>query len=85
MHWELIERCWLPVDERPRVGGVVSSLKHFLDSCSPTQPLRDFLRVTSDSTIEPGMIPRATRASDRDADPLNPNYASDIKRLRVIE
>ena len=50
-HWELIERCWSSVDDRPCAKDVVSSLQQFLRSFPPPLPLLDIFRLLSHSNI----------------------------------
>ncbi|KAF8123322.1 kinase-like domain-containing protein [Boletus edulis] len=45
-HWELIERCWAPVGDRPAATDVVSSVQQFLHSFPPPLPLVDICRTT---------------------------------------
>ncbi|KAF8547675.1 hypothetical protein OG21DRAFT_859147 [Imleria badia] len=50
-HWELIERCWSSVGDRPYAKDVVSSLQQFLHSFPSPLPLVDIFRVLSHSSI----------------------------------
>lgn len=56
-HWELIERCWSSVDDRPCATDVVSSLQQFLHSYSAFPPLLDTFRLLSNSSIFPPQSP----------------------------
>ncbi|KAG6379364.1 kinase-like domain-containing protein [Boletus reticuloceps] len=48
-HWELVDRCWSSVGDRPGAGGVASSLQQFLWSLPPLQPLNGLFGVSSHS------------------------------------
>ena len=50
-HWELIERCWFSVGDRPCGNDVVSSLQRFLHSFPPPVPLVDIFRDVSHASI----------------------------------
>jgi hypothetical protein len=52
-HWELIERCWSSVDDRPCAKDVVSSLQQYLHSFPPPLPLFDVFRLLSHSSVAP--------------------------------
>ena len=58
-HWELIERCWSSVDDRPCTEDVVSSLQQFLRSFPPPLPLLDMFRLLSHSSTPPQSAPAA--------------------------
>ncbi|KAF8123314.1 kinase-like domain-containing protein [Boletus edulis] len=54
-YWELIERCWAPVGDRPAASDVVSSLQQFLHPFTPSLSLADIFRASSHlihSTVE---------------------------------
>ena len=54
-HWALIERCWLPVPERPPAEDVISILQRFFGAYAPPPPLRDFLvPISSSEPNRPG-------------------------------
>ena len=55
--WELIERCWSSVDDRPCTEDVVSSLQQFLRSFPPPLPLLDMFRLLSHSSPPPQSAP----------------------------
>ncbi|KAG9308216.1 kinase-like domain-containing protein [Chiua virens] len=68
-HWEdLIERCWFPVNQRPRAGDIVASLKVFLGLCVPIQH----------------MLPGGNRIAAQDVVLRNPGHNSDIAQMRAI-
>ncbi|KAF8141174.1 kinase-like domain-containing protein [Boletus edulis] len=49
MHWELIEKCWSSIQERPDAEAITASIRRFLSYHPPFQPLRD-ITDTSDSS-----------------------------------
>ncbi|KAI9568799.1 kinase-like domain-containing protein [Boletus coccyginus] len=51
LHWELIERCWLPIEERPAAETIVTFIQWFLSSYLPFQPLRDIMIMSDNSSI----------------------------------
>ena len=59
-HWELIQRCWSSVGDRPCTEDVVSSLQQFLRSFPPPLPLLNMFRFLSHSSIPP---PQSTAVS----------------------
>ena len=44
-HWNLLQRCWSRMEERPAAEGIISSIQQFLSWQYP--PLRDLLRSWS--------------------------------------
>ncbi|KAI9464892.1 kinase-like domain-containing protein [Boletus coccyginus] len=46
-YWELIERCLLPISERPAANIIVSAFEQFLKDFPPSKPLRDVIALLS--------------------------------------
>ena len=46
-HWNLLQRCWSRMEERPAAEGIISSIQQFLSCCLQYPPLRDLLRSWS--------------------------------------
>jgi serine/threonine protein kinase len=46
-HWELIQHCWSPMEERPAAVAMIPTIQQFLNSCPPSPPLCDLLRSWS--------------------------------------
>ncbi|KAG9308163.1 kinase-like domain-containing protein [Chiua virens] len=49
-HWDLIQLCWSPMEQRPTAEAIISKVQSFCSDCPPFIPLRDLLR--SSSTME---------------------------------
>ena len=50
-HWELIQRCWSSIDDRPTAEDIVSSLQQFLRSFPPPTTLLDIFCVALHSNV----------------------------------
>ena len=46
-HWDLIQDCWLAMEERPTTELIISTIQQFLNSCPRSPPLCDLLRSWS--------------------------------------
>jgi len=46
-HWNLIQDCWSPIEERPAAEAIISTIQRFLSDCAQSPPLRDLLRSWS--------------------------------------
>jgi serine/threonine protein kinase len=46
-HWNLIQHCWSPMDERPAAEVMIPTIRQFLDHCPQPPPLCDLLRSWS--------------------------------------
>ena len=46
-HWNLIQRCWSPTEERPTTEAIIPTIQQFLSHCPESPPLCDFLRSWS--------------------------------------
>ena len=46
-HWNLIQYCWSPKEERPAAEAIIPTIQQFLSSCPWSPPLCDFLRESS--------------------------------------
>ena len=46
-HWNLIQDCWSPMEERPAAEAIIPTIQRFLSYCSESPPLRDMLRSPS--------------------------------------
>ena len=42
-HWNLIQHCWSPTEERPAAEVIIPTLHHFISSCPQSFPLCDLL------------------------------------------
>ena len=49
-HWDLIQQCWSPIEERPPTEDIVSSIKTFLSRIAQRQSLRDVVLSSSHAT-----------------------------------
>ena len=47
LHWNLIQRCWSPPEERPAAEAIIPTIQQFVNSCPGTPPLCDLLRPWS--------------------------------------
>ena len=43
-HWNLIQDCWSPTEERPAAEVIITTIKQFLSSCPQSLPLCDLLQ-----------------------------------------
>ena len=43
-HWNLIQQCWLPMEERPAAGAIIPTIQQFLRDCPQPLPLCEILR-----------------------------------------
>ena len=46
-HWNLIQRCWSSIEERPTTGVIISAIQRFLSRCSHSRPLSDLINSWS--------------------------------------
>ena len=46
-HWNLIQHCWSPMDERPSAEVIIPTIQQFLSHCPQSPPLCDLLRSWS--------------------------------------
>ena len=46
-HWNLIQDCWSPIEERPAAEAIISSIQQSLNYCPRSPPLCDLLRSWS--------------------------------------
>ena len=46
-HWNLIQRCWSPMEERPTTEAIIPTIQQFFSHCPESPPLCDFLRSWS--------------------------------------
>ena len=46
-HWNLIQHCWSPMEERPAVEVLIPTIKQFLSYCPQPLPLSDLLHPWS--------------------------------------
>ena len=46
-HWDLIQHCWSPMEERPAAEEIISRIQQFLAYCPQCPPLCDLLRSWS--------------------------------------
>ena len=49
-HWDMIQCCWSPVDERPGAVVLISTIQQFLGDCPPCPPLHGLLASWSGPT-----------------------------------
>ncbi|KAF9222474.1 kinase-like protein [Gyrodon lividus] len=57
-HWDFIQQCWSPVQERLTTNDIVPILEHFLASHAQHVPLSDLLRPSSHaSELQPAGVP----------------------------
>ena len=56
-HWNLIQDCWSPMEERPTTEVIISTIQQFLSHCPLSPPLSDLLRSWS------GRADRGTESS----------------------
>ena len=47
LHWNLIQHCWSPTEERPTAEAMIPTIQQFLSSCPQSPPLRDLLQSWS--------------------------------------
>ncbi|KAI9572198.1 kinase-like domain-containing protein [Boletus coccyginus] len=58
LYWTLMERCWSSIEERPDAEAIITSVKWFLASYTPFQPLCDIM-IMSDKSSLTGPSPNA--------------------------
>ena len=46
-HWNLIQDCWSPMEERPTAEVIIPTIQQFLSCCPQSPPLFDLLRSSS--------------------------------------
>ena len=46
-HWNLIQDCWSPTEERPAAEAIIPTIQQFVNSCPGAPPLCDLLRPWS--------------------------------------
>jgi serine/threonine protein kinase len=44
LHWNLIQHCWSPPEERPGAEAIIPTIQQFVNSCPGTPPLCDLFR-----------------------------------------
>ena len=42
-HWDMVQRCWSSIEERPTAVVLISTIQQFLGGCPLCPPLRDLL------------------------------------------
>jgi serine/threonine protein kinase len=47
LHWNLIQRCWSSMEERPAAEVIIPTIQQFWSSCPQSPPLCDLLRSRS--------------------------------------
>ena len=77
-HWNLIQHCWSPVEERPAAEVIISTIQQFLNSCPGTTRLCDLLPswlgqadLEAESTLslsQAPVNPDVTRAASDEVD-----------------
>ena len=50
-HWNLIEDCWSPIEERPTIQVIISTIQQFLSYCPQSPPLYDMLLSWSEADL----------------------------------
>ncbi|KAG6381978.1 kinase-like domain-containing protein [Boletus reticuloceps] len=55
MHWELIEKCWSSIQERPDAEAITASIRRFLSYYPQFQPLRDIMGTSESSETRFGL------------------------------
>ena len=43
-HWNLIQACWLPVEQRPSMEAIISDIRMFMSHCPDSLPLCDSIK-----------------------------------------
>ncbi|KAG9312363.1 kinase-like domain-containing protein [Chiua virens] len=52
-HWDLIQSCWSPIEERPTAEAIIFKIQCFLNACPPSRPLCDWLESLSSQASIP--------------------------------
>lgn len=52
-HWNFIQCCWSPLEERPAAGTIPLFIQQFLNDHPPSVPLRDLLIPSSSQAQDP--------------------------------
>ena len=70
-HWDMIQRCWSPVDERPATVVLISTIQQFFRDCPPCLPLRDLLASWPSPTGSLPDEPSSSQSLSRTVDNLD--------------
>ena len=47
LHWNIIQHCWSPTEERPAAEAIIPTIQQFISSCPQSLPLCDLLQPWS--------------------------------------
>ena len=79
-HWNLIQDCWSPMEDRPTAEAIISTIQQFLRCCPQSSPLVDLLRSWSgqadlgtESLLSPSQAPTEGSNTHVASDEANQN------------
>ena len=83
-HWNLIQDCWSPTEERPQAAAevIITTIKQLLSACPQSPPLCDFLQSCSGQAAETPLF--LSQASTEGSSTHVTQAASDDEENRYI-